>query len=137
SGCLVAVDCWRASTRYVDFSCTLSQHTSCLLVPAQRSADPLYLRSFPARRSSDLALRRPSTGASSRSMRASCLARPRACRALTPDRKSTRLNSSHVKISYAVFCLKKKKIDRTTGCEILQEKIDIEQTIAHNIPSEP
>src|SRR5690606_40322295 len=28
----------------------------------------------------------------------------------TRDRKSTRLNSSHVKISYAVFCLKKKKI---------------------------
>src|SRR5690606_39821931 len=28
---------------------------------------------------------------------------------LTEDRKSTRLNSSHVKISYAVFCLKKKK----------------------------
>src|SRR5690606_39134292 len=27
------------------------------------------------------------------------------------DRKSTRLNSSHVKISYAVFCLKKKKDD--------------------------
>src|SRR5207302_11409535 len=26
-----------------------------------------------------------------------------------PDRKSTRLNSSHVKISYAVFCLKKKR----------------------------
>src|SRR5215469_18194215 len=30
-----------------------------------------------------------------------------------PDRKSTRLNSSHVEISYAVFCLKKKK---TTYC---------------------
>src|SRR5690606_41775587 len=29
------------------------------------------------------------------------------------DRKSTRLNSSHVKISYAVFCLKKKKIKQT------------------------
>src|SRR5690606_41678503 len=29
------------------------------------------------------------------------------------DRKSTRLNSSHVKISYAVFCLKKKKIRYT------------------------
>src|SRR3712207_6879259 len=29
------------------------------------------------------------------------------CRA--PDRKSTRLNSSHANISYAVFCLKKKK----------------------------
>src|SRR5690349_22054214 len=28
---------------------------------------------------------------------------------LTADRKSTRLNSSHVEISYAVFCLKKKK----------------------------
>src|SRR5699024_12139403 len=29
----------------------------------------------------------------------------------TVDRKSTRLNSSHVSISYAVFCLKKKSID--------------------------
>src|SRR5436190_10961156 len=28
------------------------------------------------------------------------------------DRKSTRLNSSHTVISYAVFCLKKKKIDQ-------------------------
>src|SRR5690606_40025214 len=36
--------------------------------------------------------------------------RPGASDALPPeDRKSTRLNSSHVKISYAVFCLKKKK----------------------------
>src|SRR5690606_39735721 len=37
------------------------------------------------------------------------------------NRKSTRLNSSHVKISYAVFCLKKKKkqnvkLDRITRC---------------------
>src|SRR5690606_41794681 len=31
------------------------------------------------------------------------------CCGRTRDRKSTRLNSSHVKISYAVFCLKKKK----------------------------
>src|SRR3712207_7275223 len=31
--------------------------------------------------------------------------------ALPEDRKSTRLNSSHANISYAVFCLKKKKID--------------------------
>ena len=29
------------------------------------------------------------------------------------DRKSTRLNSSHVRISYAVFCLKKKKQKHT------------------------
>src|SRR5260221_5806125 len=32
-----------------------------------------------------------------------------------PDRKSTRLNSSHTVISYAVFCLKKKKND--LSCE--------------------
>src|SRR5262245_64349587 len=31
---------------------------------------------------------------------------------VTIDRKSTRLNSSHLGISYAVFCLKKKKIKR-------------------------
>src|SRR2546430_9357953 len=31
-----------------------------------------------------------------------------------PDRKSTRLNSSHSQISYAVFCLKKKKNTNTT-----------------------
>src|SRR5260221_3881127 len=32
---------------------------------------------------------------------------------LLADRKSTRLNSSHTVISYAVFCLKKKKTDDT------------------------
>src|SRR5256885_14948425 len=32
---------------------------------------------------------------------------------LRPDRKSTRLNSSHLVISYAVFCLKKKKKNHT------------------------
>src|SRR2546426_4838008 len=31
------------------------------------------------------------------------------------DRKSTRLNSSHLVISYAVFCLKKKSTKRTTA----------------------
>src|SRR2546426_2984890 len=31
-----------------------------------------------------------------------------------PDRKSTRLNSSHLVISYAVFCLKKKKNKKKT-----------------------
>src|SRR5438270_2257794 len=41
------------------------------------------------------------------------------------DRKSTRLNSSHSQISYAVFCLKKKKntlvlIDATAGSELEQ-----------------
>src|SRR3712207_8444690 len=32
------------------------------------------------------------------------------------DRKSTRLNSSHANISYAVFCLKKKQISTTYTC---------------------
>src|SRR5438874_7334930 len=35
--------------------------------------------------------------------------RPRGAHLQRADRKSTRLNSSHVEISYAVFCLKKKK----------------------------
>src|SRR2546422_7843977 len=35
---------------------------------------------------------------------------------LSGDRKSTRLNSSHGYISYAVFCLKKKKRVATTSC---------------------
>src|SRR5690349_21961802 len=34
------------------------------------------------------------------------------------DRKSTRLNSSHVEISYAVFCLKKKKKKDTNVVEV-------------------
>src|SRR3712207_9012792 len=43
-----------------------------------------------------------SEGATSRAL--ACVRRRR-----RPDRKSTRLNSSHANISYAVFCLKKKK----------------------------
>src|SRR5436309_6308601 len=84
----------------------------------------LALHSFPTRRSSDLAIRdlagpslpghaggaagapvrqRPGAG------RAAGGARRRERRVLSrADRKSTRLNSSHVKTSYAVFCLKKK-----------------------------
>src|SRR5690606_40039415 len=38
---------------------------------------------------------------------------------VTLDRKSTRLNSSHVKISYAVFCLKKKKRKQTYYTTVL------------------
>src|SRR5688572_23130928 len=39
------------------------------------------------------------------------------------DRKSTRLNSSHSQISYAVFCLKKKK---TTNCTVWHDLILVE-----------
>src|SRR3712207_7437713 len=35
------------------------------------------------------------------------------------DRKSTRLNSSHANISYAVFCLKKKKIQHTVIYDLI------------------
>src|SRR6202140_4337532 len=45
------------------------------------------------------------------SRRITCIARPTTSvpRSRPSDRKSTRLNSSHQKISYAVFCLKKKR----------------------------
>src|SRR3712207_7417721 len=39
---------------------------------------------------------------------------------LRPDRKSTRLNSSHANISYAVFCLKKKKQNNKTSIIVKQ-----------------
>src|SRR5207249_11624645 len=90
------------------------------------------LHSFPTRRSSDLAVRprrhrvdrdavaRPGRAALPvlRTLRRMSAPTPRLSRAtrlqgeagarLPRDRKSTRLNSSHVSISYAVFCLKKK-----------------------------
>src|SRR6266496_4639746 len=56
--------------------------------------------------------------------------RRRRCRALRPwpalelDRKSTRLNSSHVEISYAVFCLKKKKKNESL---IIKEKKNVDK----------
>src|SRR3712207_8330187 len=37
--------------------------------------------------------------------------------AITSDRKSTRLNSSHANISYAVFCLQKKKHPHDAPCD--------------------
>src|SRR5436305_2587796 len=44
-----------------------------------------------------------------RSRSESSILRGRRSASASGDRKSTRLNSSHVRISYAVFCLKKKK----------------------------
>src|SRR5205807_8983474 len=87
-----------------------------------RSRDLRDLLSFPTRRSSDL-LRAAVLGlADDRGGWAEALVAQRgaghadavdvACRNATStasDRKSTRLNSSHLVISYAVFCLKKKK----------------------------
>src|SRR5690606_40101934 len=100
-------------------------HTRLLFFPC--SCSPLDLHSFPTRRSSDLlAPARLVVGQAvdlgedaARDFRVADLfvQAPEAVVVLGQDlldphlldRKSTRLNSSHVKISYAVFCLKKKK----------------------------
>src|SRR5262245_65512290 len=63
------------------------------------------LPSFPTRRSSDLDRVGRCHGAS----RSSRQRRQSSRCSSSSDRKSTRLNSSHLGISYAVFCLKKKK----------------------------
>src|SRR5258707_4470001 len=45
--------------------------------------------------------------------------------AVIRDRKSTRLNSSHANISYAVFCLKKKKKNNSTNRRYGKEDVDV------------
>src|SRR5438034_10989450 len=77
------------------------------------------LHSFPTRRSSDLGQRQPAGLVGRRPV--SCLhgsgrqGKPPVVGAPdVGDRKSTRLNSSHTVISYAVFCLKKKSDERET-----------------------
>src|SRR5206468_5856613 len=76
---------------------------------------PPVPHSFPTRRSSDLGATPRSCNGSAgpRSprygVRSRRLSRRRSAGFCPPDRKSTRLNSSHDQISYAVFCLKKKK----------------------------
>src|SRR5437764_5340545 len=70
--------------------------------------DHLDLHSFPTRRSSDLAYTAPPALATTAPPPSAPWTRARKLQ----DRKSTRLNSSHRCISYAVFCLKKKKSAR-------------------------
>src|SRR5689334_24173298 len=49
---------------------------------------------------------------------------PRSTNRAVLDRKSTRLNSSHSSISYAVFCLKKKKINKIVhSMHMIAEKV--------------
>src|SRR2546430_3959217 len=53
------------------------------------------------------------------------------------DRKSTRLNSSHSQISYAVFCLKKKKVLKRICYEEdfhIRLGIDVHRTLAEGSP---
>src|SRR5439155_27222258 len=51
-------------------------------------------------------------------MRSRCVTILTSFRMIREDRKSTRLNSSHVAISYAVFCLKKKNRSFLPACNI-------------------
>src|SRR5256886_11863847 len=47
------------------------------------------------------------------------------------DRKSTRLNSSHSQISYAVFCLKKKKKDKTARNSAARARTHVDPRNTH------
>src|SRR5690625_5829253 len=47
------------------------------------------------------------------------------------DRKSTRLNSSHVAISYAVFCLKKKKTANQTQQRIEANEVHAQEKVTY------
>src|SRR5437879_11021935 len=77
--------------------------------------DPPDLHSFPTRRSSDLSLEGKTLIDASSGNLGTAVAMVGASYGVkvrllvSKDRKSTRLNSSHRCISYAVFCLKKKK----------------------------
>src|SRR5256885_6704171 len=88
---------------------TLFPYTT--LFRSRRAARPLRHRNRSARRP----WRRPARGAPRRDGAPSRLLAPHpldiARSVAARDRKSTRLNSSHLVISYAVFCLKKKKIN--------------------------
>src|SRR5690625_6590864 len=83
-----------------------------------------HLHSFPTRRSSDLPGAWEHDPAAADLMiftveKYAPLARKHG---LDPDRKSTRLNSSHVAISYAVFCLKKKKNLNINASGMIEQK---------------
>src|SRR2546426_6434629 len=49
------------------------------------------------------------------------------------DRKSTRLNSSHLVISYAVFCLKKKKAHRYNNSYIFRDWLRYDSSVEANL----
>src|SRR3712207_6941651 len=78
---------------------TLSLHDALPICPHARLAAVVRPRVGPARRRRRDARAEPGRAVSTRTRIP-----------IVKDRKSTRLNSSHANISYAVFCLKKKKI---------------------------
>src|SRR5436305_3273712 len=79
-----------------------------------------HLLYFPTRRSSDLQCQTVgfaggNRGHAGEAVRRGALPPEAAPNGLSGDRKSTRLNSSHVRISFAVFCLTKKSTKTTTS----------------------
>src|SRR5690606_39751202 len=110
------------------FSCLAACYARCMLLAFVRSSLLCFFFTAPApteiytlslhdalpisrtSSSSRAAARRLRRGSS---RRPSSRRRRSRCAGSRTDRKSTRLNSSHVKISYAVFCLKKKKKHNT------------------------
>src|SRR5207253_10500908 len=82
------------------------------------------LHSFPTRRSSDLNLLTIDAQGAELLVLHGAISTLRALDAIvTEDRKSTRLNSSHVAISYAVFCLTKKILKITTNLVLARKSI--------------
>src|SRR5436305_15268324 len=85
-----------------------------LLLPSFSSYDPATTEIYTLSLHDALPIYRtaPAVGSSRAAGRPACVGRRVApagsAGAAAVDRKSTRLNSSHVRISYAVFCLKKK-----------------------------
>src|SRR5699024_12636376 len=112
----------RASLAVLSMSSSLTLRCISLLFPCYLHGARRGLHSFPTRRSSDL----PAVGELVTSLDMAGLSltlvfldEELELHWLAPvdtpafqDRKSTRLNSSHVSISYAVFCLKKKNTSR-------------------------
>src|SRR5690606_41249644 len=99
--------------------CLRAAHRALLSFPTRRSSDLPHAPQHPPATPPAQACRRGRPGCPRR-VRTSCGRVTPRCRRATRaagDRKSTRLNSSHVKISYAVFCLKKKIV------------IDLSQTV--------
>src|SRR5437879_10374982 len=101
------------------------------------SVPHLDLHSFPTRRSSDLLAGaddyRGSAGAEALEHGGESPVRAAEEREKREDRKSTRLNSSHRCISYAVFCLKKKNKKNNKAQQYVQITKIKRQTIASDM----
>src|SRR5204862_5939948 len=95
------------------FSCSV-HHLDLLSFPTRRSSDlerETFLTHYHKRSNAEstFSMMKRKFGDSLRSRTDTAMINEALCKVLCQDRKSTRLNSSHVEISYAVFCLKKKK----------------------------